>query len=132
MLLVVMLLGCEVVEWITGSVDESVDSSGLEALEEAKSLVQDAESSAGKRRVLRVIRRLSSEIRRDETIGLGGNLVAAAVSRVARDGEISNTEAGLVEDAYQRFLDGKIGRGRKGRRGADKEGSDAEEDVQAQ
>ncbi|MEO0606532.1 MAG: hypothetical protein AAF211_34210 [Myxococcota bacterium] len=121
------LFGCqEAIDWITGKVDDTVDSQGIEALEKAKALVEEAESSPGKRRVMRLIRRLRSEIDKDKTSGLNGNVIAAAVQRVARDGTISSTEAGLVEDAYQQFLDGKVGRG--GRRGKRKGDASADDD----
>ncbi|MEN0068554.1 MAG: hypothetical protein AAGA48_40925 [Myxococcota bacterium] len=113
MLLVIFsLVGCELYEWATGSVNEAVSSQGIDALEGARDVVKAAESSPGKRRVLRIIRKLKSEIDAGERSGFNGNVFAAAVERVAKDGIISSTEAGIVEDAYQKFLDGDISRGK--------------------
>jgi len=118
MLLVFLsLTGCELYEWVTGTVTETVADQGIDALDNARDLVSKAESSPGKRRVMRVIRRLKREIDSGERSGLNGNLFAAAVEEVAKDGTISSTEAGIVEDAFAKLLDGDVGRGRRGRRG---------------
>lgn len=113
------LLGCDAYEWLTGTVTETVATQGIEALDNAREQVKAAESSPGKRRVMRVIRKLKSEIDAGEHSGFNGNLFAAAVEEVAKDGVISNTEAGVVEDAYQRILDGDLSRRRKAKRKAE-------------
>ncbi len=107
MLFLVTLLGCELIESITGEVDDRADTQAIEALESARDLVREAENSPGKRRVLRVIRQLKSEIDKDETWALSGNVFAAAVEKVADDGAITSTEAGVVEDAFQRIVENK-------------------------
>jgi len=116
LLLFVSLNGCGLYEWVTGTVEQSVANQGIEALDGARELVRQAEESPGRRRVLRVIRRLESEIDAGERSGLNGNLFAAAVDKVANDGTITSTEAGMVEDAFAKLLGGEIGRGKRGKR----------------
>lgn len=117
MLLVVgSLVGCGLFEEATTALDEKVADQGIEALRDARETVRQAEASPGKRRVLRVMRKLIAEIDSGQRSGFNGNLFAAAVTRAANDGAISSVEAGVVEDAYMRLLGGEVRAGRRGAR----------------
>lgn len=121
-LFVLGLLGCWLVDSVENKVTDAVDQQGLEALDGAKTVVQAAEASPGKRRVLRLISRLERDIESGERTGLNGNVVAELVKRIANDGTISGIEAGAVEDAYRAIVDDTLGTregGRRGRQGAE-------------
>lgn len=90
------LLGCSYIEDFSAKVEDG----GVDALESARSTVRQAEASPAKRRVLKIVRQLRSDINRGKEFGLKGNGLALLVQRAAEDGEITGIEAGAIEDAY--------------------------------
>ena len=115
-LLLVSVVGCSWFESLEEDLTTRVADQGIAALDDARTVVKAAGDSPGKRRVLKMLRRLESDIKSGKRTGLNGNVVAEIVKRVANDGTISGIEAGAVEDAYRAIIDDDLKKRKRGKR----------------